>query len=79
MEKPVNPGLTLYVCIGKWGGVGIKWDMGLRVTLGWLSIALLYIDIERMTSDALAVGIQYKAERDRLLQAIMSRGGGMTH
>jgi len=54
MKKPTKEqinnmsmsGLTLYVCFGRWGGVRIYTDMGLIITIGFISIGFIFIDIE---------------------------------
>lgn len=40
-------GLSIYICIGKWGGLGVMWDNGLRIGLGFIGIGILTLDIER--------------------------------
>jgi hypothetical protein len=48
MDKKYRWGMTIYVCIGKYAGVYLKRDLGITVTLGWISFALVWRDIEAM-------------------------------
>ena len=41
-------GATLYICAGSYGGFGVrKTNTEIRITLGWVSICLLFLDIEQ--------------------------------
>lgn len=71
MANP-NPGLTIYICFGRYGGFGIRRDMGIRITLGWVSVALVFLDIERLAGNALSAGLKYKLERDELMKRLAS-------
>jgi len=42
-----NRGLTAYICFGAYGGFHIGIDAGLRITLGWVSMALVFMDVEK--------------------------------
>ena len=49
-------GLSFYICIGKWAGFGIEVSKStLRLTLGWLAIAVVNQDIERLLNESLKV------------------------
>lgn len=41
-------GVSFYICIGPYGGFGMRRDCGIRVVLGWMCIALIFVDIEVM-------------------------------
>ena len=45
-------GLTFYICIGKYGGFGIRPDgPALRIVLGWICICFMLTDIEIILDD----------------------------
>jgi hypothetical protein len=39
-------GVTFYICLGKYGGFRCVWDAGMRITLGWIGIAIVLFDLE---------------------------------
>jgi hypothetical protein len=41
-------GLTMYICIGKYGGFRCVWDYGIRITLGWIGFAIGGFDVDRV-------------------------------
>ena len=46
-----DKGLTIYLVFGGWGGIGIKWDMGIRICLGWIALGIIGKDIERVVGN----------------------------
>lgn len=38
--------MTFYICFGKYAGFSLKFDLGIRLTLGWIGISIIFLDIE---------------------------------
>jgi len=48
------PGFTFYVVFGRYGGFGLKKDGdSIRLTLGWVGIAIMFFDMELMLGDVI--------------------------
>lgn len=46
-------GLSLTLVIGKYAGFGVVRDVGVRLVLGYISIGIIFRDIESMSEDLL--------------------------
>ena len=46
-------GISFTLVIGKWAGIGICKDAGFRLILGWVSIGVMFCDIERLMGEIL--------------------------
>jgi len=51
-EPDRTRGLTFYVCVGRYAGFTVRFDLGVRVILGWVCFALIFRDVEMFVDAA---------------------------
>jgi len=56
-------GITFYVCIGEYAGFYVVRDLGIRICLGWISLACIFCDVEATMQQVQALLKIYSTSR----------------